>query len=99
MSEPSESNRPARPWARPVERPDPGRRTRAAFDQRSRALIRGLAGGLIAVVVALYWLIRELGLDPAELLDFAITSLAFIALFAVPGVAVGAAIGWLRRRR
>lgn len=77
----------------------PGYRERAALERRGSALIRALVGGAFAVVAALYWLVRELGLDRAELMDFALTSLAFIAVFAVPGIAAGAVLGILRRRR
>lgn len=78
---------------------EPGNRERAALERRGSALVRALVGGTLAVAVALYWLVRELGLDRAELIDFALTSLAFIAVFAIPGIAVGAVLGILRRRR
>jgi heme/copper-type cytochrome/quinol oxidase subunit 1 len=77
----------------------PGNRERAALEQRGSALVRALVGGAVAVLAALYWLVRELGLDQAELLDFALTSVVFIAVFAIPGIAVGALFVFLRRRR
>jgi hypothetical protein len=77
----------------------PGHRDRLALERRGSSLVRLLVGGAVAVVAALYWLVRELGLDRAELIDFALTSLAFIGVFAVPGVIAGAVVAFFRRRR
>jgi hypothetical protein len=53
----------------------------------------------VAVVAAIAWVSREMGLDRQELLGYAGASLMLILGFAVLGVCAGALLWLLRRAR
>ncbi len=55
-------------------------KSRIGVRTKSDRLIRTIALGSIALLVALFWLSEELGLDRGELLGFLTTSLLFVGL-------------------
>ena len=55
-------------------------KSRIPVRTKSDRLIRTIALGSIALLVALFWLSDELGLDRDELLGFLTTSLLFVGL-------------------
>ena len=70
------------------------RRGSASHDRLKRTII----WGSVALLVALFWMVYELGVDAAEVMSFLGASLAFVLGFVVLGVAVGAAfigVRWL----
>ncbi len=66
-------------------------------------IVRAVVGGSIALVVALVWMVVELGVSRDEVLDALGTTLFFVALPVVLGILVGAlwvgARAWRSRRR
>ncbi len=74
--------------------PERRRRWRPLSDRR---LARTIGLGVVAVALALVWLVREFQLDVQELLGFLGVSVVFVAAFAVLPAA-GFAILWLLKR-
>jgi len=63
------------------------------------ALARTVLLGCIAAALGIWWLGRAYEVDNAELLGYLFSSVAFVAVTAILGVAGGAALWLVRRRR
>jgi len=85
------AGRPASSRPEPSHRPRPG-------GGSARRLIRTILFGSVAVILAIAWLVHELGLDADELLGYAVTSLALVAVVALFGMLAGGILWWVQRR-
>jgi len=75
-----------------------GRNALPARETGSLALARTVVLGCIAAALGIWWLGRAYEVDNDELFGYLWSSIAFVALVAILGVA-GAAALWLVRRR
>ncbi|MEQ8859376.1 MAG: hypothetical protein RIC56_12080 [Pseudomonadales bacterium] len=71
--------------------------TRAPGSSRQRRLVRTIVLGSLAVVASIAWLSGQLGMDRAELLDFALTSVLLVAGLVVLAVFGAVALRLLKR--
>lgn len=87
---------------RPEPSPAPGS-TRSSLILGKRGspvqqrLVRAIVLSALLLLGVLYWLVRDLGLDPDDLLNYAATSLMVVGIMVVLGV-FGAGLLWLIRR-
>lgn len=63
------------------------------------ALARTVLLGCIAAALGIWWLSRAYDVDNEELLGYLFSSIAFVAVAAILGIAGAAALSLLRRRR
>jgi hypothetical protein len=63
---------------------------------RSSRLARTIALGSALMFAVLLYLVREIGMDPAELLRYARQSVVFVATFLIGGIALGLIIVLLK---
>ena len=63
------------------------------------ALARTVVLGCIAAALGIWWLGRAYEVDDQELLGYLVSSVVFVALMAILGIAGAAALRLLRRRR
>lgn len=63
------------------------------------ALARTVLLGCIAAALGIWWLGRAYEVDNEELLGYLFSSIAFVAVAAILGIAGAAALSLLRRRR
>ena len=63
------------------------------------ALARTVVLGCVAAALGIWWLGRAYEVDNEELLGYLFSSIAFVAVAAILGIAGAAALSLLRRRR
>lgn len=73
-----------------------GNKSGKGSGKASARLTRTVVLGTVAVAFAIYWLARSYGADTEELLTYLKASIAFVAFFALVGIAGGLLI-WLFR--
>ena len=67
--------------------------------RRSSHLARTVLLGCVAAALGIWWLGRAYEVDNEELLGYLLSSIAFVAVTAILGIAGAAALRLLRRRR
>ena len=72
---------------------------RRRSQRRNSRLLRTILLGTVTVGVAIYWLARSYGADPAELLRYLGASALFVGVFAVIGILASLLLRALRRLR
>ncbi len=85
---------------------DPAAGSRGGASRRRRSavpraggtrLTRTIVLAAVAVVLSIYWLSTEMGLDRDELLDYGLASLLFVGVVVVLGMVFGTLLGIIRR--
>ena len=79
-------------------RSGPGRNEPPGREAGSMALARTVVLGCIAAALGIWWLGRAYDVKNEEMLGYLLSSVAFVALMVMLGIA-GAAVLWLVRRR
>lgn len=72
---------------------------RRGDDRRTRRVTRTILLGAAALALGMWWLARELELNAGELLGYLRTSLLFVGVFALLGIAAAVLVGVIRRLR